>query len=61
MISAFGTVNATTMTTARVYFAMAKDKLFFRSISKIHPKYKTPHVSLVVQGCWASVLTLTGT
>lgn len=61
MISTFGTVNATTMTTARVYFAMAKDKLFFNRISLVHPKYKTPHVSLVVQGFWASVLTLTGT
>lgn len=61
MISTFGTVNATTMTTARVYFAMAKDKLFFKGISRVHPKYRTPHVSLVVQGIWASLLTLTGT
>ncbi|MFZ1082541.1 MAG: amino acid permease [Candidatus Kryptoniota bacterium] len=61
MISAFGTVNATTMTTARVYFAMAKDRLFFKKISSVHPKYKTPHVSLIVQGIWASLLTLTGT
>ncbi len=61
MISTFGTVNATTMTTARVYFAMAKDKLFFKGISRVHPRYKTPHVSLLVQGAWASILTLTGT
>ncbi len=61
MVSTFGTVNATSMTTARVYFAMAKDKLFFKGISKVHHKYKTPHVSLVVQGIWASLLTLTGT
>ncbi len=61
MISTFGTVNATTMTTARVYFAMAKDRLFFKHISDVHPKYRTPHVSLLVQGVWASVLTLTGT
>ncbi len=61
MVSAFGTVNATTMTTARVYFAMAKDRLFFKNISRVHPKYRTPHVSLIVQGIWASLLTLTGT
>ncbi|MCL5020096.1 MAG: amino acid permease [Bacteroidetes bacterium] len=61
MVSAFGTVNATTMTTARVYFAMAKDKLFFKGISRVHPRYRTPHVSLIVQGIWASLLTLTGT
>jgi len=61
MISTFGTVNATSMTTARVYFAMAKDKLFFRSLGKIHPRYRTPGTSLLVQGLWASLLTLTGT
>jgi len=61
MISTFGTVNATTMTTARVYFAMARDRLFFPHISRVHPKYRTPHVSLIVQGIWASILTLTGT
>ena len=60
MISTFGTVNATSMTTARVYFAMAKDKLFFRSLGKIHPHYRTPGRSLLVQGVWASLLTLTG-
>lgn len=61
MLSTFGTVNATTMTTARVYFAMAKDRLFFQGIDKVHPKFRTPYISLVVQGIWASILTLTGT
>jgi APA family basic amino acid/polyamine antiporter len=49
------------MTTARVYFAMAKDKLFFSGFGKVHPKYKTPGRSLMIQGVWASLLTLTGT
>ena len=61
MISTFGTVNATSMTTARVFFAMAKDKLFFRTMGNVHPKYRTPGKSLIVQGIWASLLTLTGT
>jgi len=61
MISTFGTVNGTSMTTARVYFAMAKDKLFFSGFRNVHPKYKTPGRSLIVQGVWASFLTLTGT
>jgi basic amino acid/polyamine antiporter, APA family len=61
MISTFGTVNATSMTTARVFFAMAKDKLFFKSLGDIHPKYRTPGKSLIVQAIWASILTLTGT
>ncbi|MEW6512211.1 MAG: amino acid permease [Bacteroidota bacterium] len=61
MISTFGTVNGTSMTTARVYFAMARDKVFFRGIDNVHPKYHTPFRSLVVQALWASILTLTGT
>jgi APA family basic amino acid/polyamine antiporter len=61
MISAFGTVNATSMATARVFFAMAKDKLFFSSFAKVHPKFKTPGRSLLIQGIWASILTLSGT
>ncbi len=61
MISTFGTVNATSMTTARVYFAMAKDRLFFRRMGEVHPKYRTPARSLVVQCTLASILTLSGT
>jgi APA family basic amino acid/polyamine antiporter len=61
MISTFGTVNGTSMTTARVYFAMAKDKLFFPGFRNVHPTYRTPGRSLMIQGMWASFLTLTGT
>ena len=61
MVSTFGSVNATSMTTARVYYAMASDGLFFRSMGKTHPKYKTPGRSLIVQALWASLLTLSGT
>jgi APA family basic amino acid/polyamine antiporter len=61
MISTFGTVNATSLTTSRVYFAMARDRVFFRSMGRVHPKYRTPARSIVVQAVWASILTLTGT
>ena len=61
MISTFGTVNATTMTTARVFFAMSKDKMFFKGMGTVHPKFRTPAKSLIVQGVWACILTLTGT
>jgi APA family basic amino acid/polyamine antiporter len=60
MISTFGCTNGMVMAGARVYYAMAKDGLFFRSVGKIHPKYHTPAVSLMVQAAWASILTLTG-
>jgi APA family basic amino acid/polyamine antiporter len=61
MLSTFGSVNATSMTTARVYFAMAKDRLFFKSMGDVHPRYRTPARSLIVQCVWACILTLTGT
>jgi len=61
MISTFGAVNGTTMMSARVYFAMAREKLFFRKLGNVHPRYRTPGNSLIVQGIWASVLVLSGT
>jgi APA family basic amino acid/polyamine antiporter len=61
MISTFGSVNGSCMTTARVFFAMAKDRLFIRSLGDVHPKYHTPAKSLVVQCVWACLLTLSGT
>jgi APA family basic amino acid/polyamine antiporter len=61
MISTFGCTNGMVLAGARVYYAMAKDGLFFRSVGKINPRYHTPAVSLLVQAAWASILTLTGT
>ena len=46
---------------ARVYYAMAKDGLFFSSAAKLHPKYRTPAASLVVQAIWTCLLCLSGT
>jgi basic amino acid/polyamine antiporter, APA family len=45
---------------ARVYYAMAKDGLFFRSVARLHPTYKTPAVSLMVQMVWTCVLCISG-
>jgi len=61
MISTFGSVNGSAMTTARVFFAMAKDRLFPRPMGEVHPRYHTPAKALVVQCVWASLLTLSGT
>ncbi len=61
MISTFGTVNGTLMMSARVYYAMAKEKLFFRRLQNVHPRFRTPGPSLIVQGVWTSVLILSGT
>ncbi|HEV2178394.1 MAG TPA: amino acid permease [Terriglobia bacterium] len=61
IISTFGCMNGLTLAGARVYYAMAKDGLFFHSVGKVNSKYHTPAVSLLVQGVWASLLTLSGT
>ncbi len=61
MISTFGTTNGTLMMSARVYYAMAKEKLFFNKLQDVHPRFRTPGPSLIIQGIWTSVLILSGT
>jgi len=61
MISTFGTVNGTLMMSARVYYAMAREKLFFRKLQHVHPRFRTPGPSLVLQAVWTSILILSGT
>jgi basic amino acid/polyamine antiporter, APA family len=60
LVSTFGCNNGLILSGARVYYAMAKDGLFFRPVAKLHPKHKTPAISLMFQMVWASVLCLTG-
>ena len=60
MISGFGCGNGLILSGARVYYAMAKDGLFFRNVAKLHPNYKTPAVSLMVQMVWTCVLCISG-
>jgi APA family basic amino acid/polyamine antiporter len=61
LVSTFGCNNGLILSGARVYYAMAKDGLFFKSVGNLHPKYKTPAVSLAVQAVWTCILCLSGT
>jgi amino acid transporter len=61
IVSCFAAVNGMILSGARVCYAMAEQGLFFRPLAWVHPKYKTPAPALLLQGVWASVLTLTGT
>jgi len=61
MISGFGCCNGLILSGARVYYAMAKDGLFFRSVARSHPGYKTPAISLMVQMVWTAILCISGT
>ena len=60
LISSFGCNNGLILSGARVYYAMAKDGLFFRKVAKLHPTYKTPAVSLMVQMVWTCTLCISG-
>ena len=55
MISSFGSLNGSMLTSPRVFFAMADDGLLFETIGKVHPKYKTPYVAILL----AAVLGMT--
>lgn len=59
-ISTFGFVNLAILAGARVYQAMADDGLFFKKAAELHPEYRTPSFSLLIQCAWIIVLILSG-
>ena len=61
LISMFSAGNALILNSPRVFYAMAKDGLFFVSLSKIHPRFGTPAIAVCVAGVWSALLALTGT
>ena len=60
LISTFGCNNGLILSGARIYYAMAKDGLFFRPVGNVNRRH-APGVALVVQCIWASMLCLSGT
>jgi APA family basic amino acid/polyamine antiporter len=48
------------MSGARVYYAMAEDGIFFRALARVHPRWRTPVFSLILQAIWAALLALSG-
>jgi APA family basic amino acid/polyamine antiporter len=60
LLTTFGTTNSTALPPPRLYYAMAKDGLFFTWASYIHPKYHTPSKAFIAQAVWAAVLVLSG-
>lgn len=59
-VSTFGFLNLTMLAPTRVYYAMARDGLFPNRVARLHPRFDTPSVAIVVQTVWAIVLVLTG-
>jgi len=59
-ISCFSAAATCTLSGARVYLAMAQDGVFFKRMAVIHPKWRTPAFSLIGQGIWSAILTVSG-
>lgn len=61
LVTTFNATNATILTSSRIFYAMARDKIFLAKASTVHPVYKTPSVSLFLQGCWSVLFVWSGT
>jgi APA family basic amino acid/polyamine antiporter len=59
-IACFGAAASCILSGARVYYAMAADGIFFQKLAEVHPRWRTPAFSLIVQGVWSCALVLTG-
>jgi basic amino acid/polyamine antiporter, APA family len=60
MVSIFAALNGSILSGARVPYAMARDGLFFRGFASVHPKFRTPGVSILGLNAWAALLVLSG-
>jgi len=60
MLAVLSTLNSTILSGARIYYAMAKEGIFFSAAKKIHERYQSPANSLWMQGIWSVVLILSG-
>jgi len=61
LVSIFSATNGLTITAPRVYFAMARDGLFFKRLAEVHKRFGTPAVAIVAGSAWSMVLALSGT
>ena len=61
LISIFSATNGITLTAPRVYYAMARDGVFFHHLARIHPRFRTPAFAVIAGSAWAIILAATGT
>lgn len=57
LISTFSATNSVILTAPRVFYAMANDKLFFKKLAEVHPRYQTPAAAIIALGVWSAVLS----
>lgn len=61
VLSMFSAANGLTLTAPRVYYAMARDGIFFRRLAEVHPRFGTPAFAVIASSAWAMLLAATGT
>jgi APA family basic amino acid/polyamine antiporter len=61
LLSILGAANANALTTPRVFYAMAEDGVFFSAATRVHPRFRTPHIAILAMGAWVIVLAMSGT
>jgi basic amino acid/polyamine antiporter, APA family len=61
LVSMFSAANGLTLTTPRLYFSMARDRVFFAKFAEVHPRFGTPALAIVVSSVWAMLLAISGT
>lgn len=61
LVSIFSAANSVILTASRVFYAMARDGLFFRRLAEVHPRFRTPAASVLALSGWAALLALSGT
>jgi basic amino acid/polyamine antiporter, APA family len=60
LISTFSATNSVVLTAPRVFYAMANDRLFFKKLAEVHPRFQTPAAAIVALGVWSAVLSCAG-
>ena len=60
LVSTFSAANSVILTAPRVFYAMAKDNLFFKKLAEVHPRFHTPAAAVVALGIWSAVLASAG-
>ena len=61
LCSIFGALNGNVLGGARILYAMARDGVFFSAVGRVHKRFETPALALLIQGIWAAVLAASGT
>jgi APA family basic amino acid/polyamine antiporter len=61
IVSMVSAAQSNSLMSARVYYAMARDGVFFKAMGRVHPRYETPAFALVAAGIWAAILAASGT